>query len=80
MSQPPPIDVVVVHLAATGSVGVRLIPALHAVCPECQVIVISPLGGIDPVLVELGAVVVSPTDLRPLTAALKHVLESRTTP
>jgi two-component system, NarL family, response regulator DesR len=72
------VDVVVVDLALTGSVGVRLIPVLRAAVPSCEVIAISPLDRIDLATAEAGAAaVVQPTDLRPLIAALRRIAALR---
>ena len=67
-------DAVVVDLATVGRVGVRLIRALRRLAPECTVMVVSPFRAIDAVVLEAGAeVVVPPTDLRSLAAALREL-------
>lgn len=72
------VDVAVVDLALTGSVGVRLISVLRAAAPSCAVIALSPLEEIDLLVLEAGAdEVVQPTDLRPLTAALERIAARR---
>jgi DNA-binding NtrC family response regulator len=72
------VDVVIVDLAQTGSVGVRVIPVLRSAAPSCQVIAVSPLKEIDLAVLEAGAAeVVQPTDLRPLTAALERIAVAR---
>jgi ActR/RegA family two-component response regulator len=73
-----PVAVVVVDLALAGAVGVRLIPVLRAVAPSCEVIAISPLDPVDLASVEAGAAaVVQPSDLRPLTSALRRIAAVR---
>jgi DNA-binding response OmpR family regulator len=68
------VDVVIVDLALTGSVGVRVIPVLRSAAPSCEVIALSPLKEIDLAVFDAGAVeVVQPTDLRPLVAALERI-------
>jgi DNA-binding NtrC family response regulator len=72
------VDVVIVDLAQTGSVGVRVIPVLRSAAPSCEVIAVSPLKEIDLAVLEAGAAeVVQPTDLRPLTAALERIAVAR---
>jgi ActR/RegA family two-component response regulator len=68
------VDVAVVDLALTGSVGVRVVPVLRSASPSSRVIAISPLEDIDLALLEAGAAeVVRPSDLRPLSAALRRI-------
>jgi DNA-binding NarL/FixJ family response regulator len=72
------VDVVIVDLALTGSVGVRVIPVLRSAAPSCDVIALSPLKEIDLALLEAGAAeVVQATDLRPLAAALLRIAAQR---
>jgi DNA-binding NtrC family response regulator len=67
-------DAVVIDLATVGRVGVRLVRALRRLAPNCDVLVISPLRTIDLAVEEAGAAAVaSPSDLRPLAAALLHL-------
>jgi ActR/RegA family two-component response regulator len=73
------VDVAVVDLALTGSVGVRVVPVLRSAAPSCEVIAISPLAQIDLAVLDAGAVVVvQPDDLRPLTTALRRIAAIRT--
>ena len=72
------VEVAVIDLALTGSIGVRLVPVLRAAAPGCEIIAISPLENIDLTVLEAGAIeVVHPDDLRPLTAALKRIAHLR---
>lgn len=65
-------DAVVVDLAMAGRAGVRLIGAIHALVPNCRVAVLSDLRSAALIVLEAGAmVVVDPSDLRPLTSALR---------
>lgn len=73
------VDVVIVDLELAGTVGVRIIPILRAAAPSCEVIAISPLEGLNLVALEMGACeVVSSSDLRGVTAALRRVATAQT--
>jgi ActR/RegA family two-component response regulator len=64
-------DAAVLDLALAGSAGVRLIAAVRVLVPDCEVLLLSELRGIDLPAIEAGAHrIVDPSDLRPLTAAL----------
>jgi DNA-binding response OmpR family regulator len=73
------VDVVIVDLALTGTIGVRVIAVLRSAAPTSQIIALSPLRDVDLAVYEAGAVeVVHPTDLRPLSAALGRIAAART--
>jgi DNA-binding NarL/FixJ family response regulator len=65
-------DAVVIDLAMAGRAGVRLISAVRALVPDCRIAVLSDLRAAPLIALEAGATaVVDPSDLRPLTAALR---------
>jgi DNA-binding response OmpR family regulator len=73
------VDVAILDLALTGTMGMRVISVLRSADPECQVIALSPLQEVGLATLEAGAVeVVQPTDLRPLTASLRRIAAART--
>jgi DNA-binding response OmpR family regulator len=72
------VDIAIVELSMTGSLGIRLIAVLRAAAPSCEVIVLSSLDELDLAALEAGAAeVVHPNDLRPLTAALQRIAADR---
>jgi DNA-binding response OmpR family regulator len=72
------VDVAIVDLALTGTVGVRVVSVLRSAAPTSEVIVLSPLRDVDLASLDAGATeVVYPTDLRPLTAALQRIATAR---
>jgi DNA-binding NarL/FixJ family response regulator len=69
------VDVAIVDLSLAGTLGVRLIEVVHTADPSCAVVAVSPFEEIDLAAFEAGAIeVVQPSDLRPLTAALRRLV------
>lgn len=67
-------NVIVLDLAVCGIAGVGVVPNLMQACPWCAVVVVSPFPALAPAILEVGAaLVVEPSDLRPVLGLLAEI-------
>lgn len=70
-------DLVILDLALSGALGLRLVGALRAAVPDTAVVVVSPFESLRRAAVGAGALdLVSPRDIRRLAVSVHHVLEA----
>lgn len=68
-------DVLVADIAALGITGLPALTAVRDAVPNCKLIVVSPFSGLADAAMEAGAaIVVAPSDLRPLLLFLAELL------
>lgn len=70
--------VVLLDLALAGVAGLRIIPALRAVAPDCDIVLLSSFGSLRTAAIQAGAYdLVDPCDLRQLEHCLDRLRVER---